>query len=144
MGAAVACNLLRNGVQTTLYDLEGDKNVPDELRSELSSGAQKWAASAAEASAQARVVITALPRPEHVTAAMEGEGGILEGLQKGSTWIEHSTTDFENTIRVKSLVEAKGCFAVEAPLTGGMQILREGKMVVRSILYLNHAIIFGA
>ena len=27
------------------------------------------------------------------------------------------------------MVEAKGAHAVEAPLTGGMQILREGKMV---------------
>jgi len=41
----------------------------------------------------------------------------------------HSTTDFENTAKVRELVEAKGAHAVEAPLTGGMQILRAGKMV---------------
>lgn len=127
MGAAVACNLLRQGVDTTLFDLCGDQNVPDELRAQLKDA--KWASSGAEASAAAEVVITALPRPEHVTAAMEGDTGILAGMRVGTTWIEHSTTDFENTIRVKSLVEAKGGFAVEAPLTGGMQILREGKMV---------------
>ena len=128
MGAALACNLLRHGVETTLFDLCKDQNIPDELRAELVDA--NWAKSAAEATAGAEVVITALPRPEHVTEAMESEGGILEGFRAGTTWVEHSTTDFENTIRVKSLVEAKGGFAVEAPLTGGMQILREGKMVV--------------
>lgn len=43
--------------------------------------------------------------------------------------IEHSTTDFENTLAIKEKVEAKGCNTIEAPLTGGMQLLREGKMV---------------
>ena len=42
--------------------------------------------------------------------------------------VEHST-DFENTNKIKELVEEKGGSAIEAPLTGSMQILREGKMV---------------
>lgn len=127
MGAAVAGNLLRSGVPTTLFDLRGPDSVPEVLRPRLADA--KWAKNAAEAAAASRVVITALPRPEHVSAAFEKPGGILEGFQAGTTWIEHSTTDFQNTIRVKGLVEEKGGYAVEAPLTGGMQILREGKMV---------------
>jgi 3-hydroxyisobutyrate dehydrogenase len=118
---------LRNNVPLTLYDICGDKNVPDVLRDSIS--AAKWAKTAAEAAAESEIVITALPRPEHVSAAFEAESGILEGLQKDAVWIEHSTTDFLNTIRVKEMVEAKGAHAIEAPLTGGMQILREGKMV---------------
>ena len=101
--------------------------MPAPLREKLAGAT--WAASAAEAAAGSEVVITALPKPEHVSAAFESPGGILEGLQAGTTWIEHSTTDFVNTERVRSLVEAKGAHAVEAPLTGGMQILRAGKMV---------------
>ena len=127
VGAAVATNLLRNDVPLVLYDLQGDANVPAPLREKLAGAT--WAASAAEAAAGSEVVITALPKPEHVSAAFESPGGILEGLQAGTTWIEHSTTDFVNTERVRSLVEAKGAHAVEAPLTGGMQILRAGKMV---------------
>jgi 3-hydroxyisobutyrate dehydrogenase len=127
LGAAVASNLLRNGVPLTLYDLEGDKNIPPPLQGLL--GDAKWASSAKEAAAAADVVITALPRPEHVTAAFDGDDGILAGMRPGATWIEHSTTDFENTAKVRERVEAAGGRAVEAPLTGGMQILREGKMV---------------
>ena len=55
--------------------------------------------------------------------------GILAGLQPNSVWIEHSTTDFENTLKIRSEVEKRGAQAVAAPLTGGMQILKVGKMV---------------
>ena len=127
MGAAVATNLLRNNVPVILYDIEGDKNIPEPLRPLLTDAI--WADSAYEAAQKSEVIITALPRPEHVTEAFSGDDGILAGLQPGSTWIEHSTTDFENTEKIKQLVESKGANAVEAPLTGGMQILREGKMV---------------
>ena len=123
MGAAVAANLLRNGVTVNLFDLGGDANVPEALRGGQLDGAV-WASTAAEAAEASSVVITALPRPENVSAAFEAESGILAGLKPGTTWIEHSTTDFENTIRIKDAVEAKGCFAVEAPLTGGMQARR--------------------
>lgn len=133
LGAAVVCNLARNGVPTVLYDLHRGKNVPLDLQPEFAAnekaGKITWADSGALAAAQAQVVITALPKPEHVSAAMECENGVLEGMQAGTVWIDHSTTDFENTIRVKDLVEAKASHAIEAPLTGGMQILRKGKMV---------------
>ena len=127
LGAAVASNLLRNKVPLVLYDVEKDKNIPDPLKGDLAGA--NWADSAKSAAEQSDIVITALPRPEHVTAAFSGSDGILAGLQTGATWIEHSTTDFENTDKIRELVEGKGAHAVEAPLTGGMQILRAGKMV---------------
>ena len=127
LGAAVATNLLRNNVPLVLYDLEGPKNIPEPLRHLLADAT--FVSSAKEAAEQSEVVITALPEPKHVTAAFSGDDGILAGLQPGATWIEHSTTDFLNTEKIRDLVEAKGGHAVEAPLTGGMQILREGKMV---------------
>ena len=127
MGAAVASNLLRNGVSVTLFDVARDANVPSVLKP-LLSGAS-WASSGASLASASDVVITALPKPEHVSAAFFSENGLLAALKPSTTWIEHSTTDFENTLRIKKEVEAKGASAIEAPLTGGMQILREGKMV---------------
>ena len=35
--------------------------------------------------------------PPDVKQAFEGESGILAGLTKGKIWIDHSTTDFEQT-----------------------------------------------
>lgn len=127
LGAAVASNLLRHNVDLTLFDVAGPANIPAELQNDLAGAS--WSSSAKEAAQCSEVIITALPRPEHVTAAFSGDDGILAGMRPGATWIEHSTTDFENTAVIREKVEAKGAHAVEAPLTGGMQILREGKMV---------------
>lgn len=90
MGAAIAGNLLRHEVPLILYDRQKDKGVPVALRDSLARAT--WATSAKEAVSGASVVITALPKPEDVSSAFESEGGILEGLQKGTTWVEHSTT----------------------------------------------------
>ena len=35
--------------------------------------------------------------PPDVKQAFEGESGILAGLGTGKIWIDHSTTDFEQT-----------------------------------------------
>ena len=127
LGAAVASNLIRHDVPLQLFDLQKDANVPKELKDSLSQCT--WASSAREAAENAEVIVTALPRPEHVTAAFAGSDGILAGMTAGDVWLEHSTTDFENTTLIREQVEGKGAHAVEAPLTGGMQILRAGKMV---------------
>jgi len=111
LGAAVASNLLRHGVELTLFDLVGAENVPEPLRHSLAGAT--WATSAKEAAGRSEVVITALPRPEHVTAAFEGDRGILAGLRRGTTWIEHISTDFANTEKVREKVEAAGGRAVE-------------------------------
>ena len=34
--------------------------------------------------------------------------GILAGLQPNSVWIEHSTTDVENTLKIRAEVEKRG------------------------------------
>lgn len=131
LGRAVTGNLIRAGLNPVLYDIQGPK-VADDF---LSQGAT-WANNARELAEQCDVVLTGLPRPEHVSAAMgiKGDGeisddGILAGLKKDSVWIEHSTTDFENTLKIREEVEKRGAKAVAAPVTGGMQILKVGKMV---------------
>lgn len=130
LGQAVTGNLLRAGLNPVLFDIKG----PTVAAPFLEQGAS-WAESARALAEQCDVVMTGLPRPEHVSAAMgitkDGiqADGILAGLQPGAVWIEHSTTDFENTLKIRAEVEKRGAKAVAAPLTGGMQILKVGKMV---------------
>ena len=59
LGAAVASNLVRHGVDLTLFDIAGDENVPDELSGKLAGAV--WVDTAREAAMRAEVVITALP-----------------------------------------------------------------------------------
>ena len=71
LGAAVASNLIRHNVDLTLFDVAGPANIPNELQDDLAGAS--WSSSAKEAAERSEVVITALPRPEHVTAAFNGQ-----------------------------------------------------------------------
>lgn len=55
---------------------------------------------------------------------------VLNYLSKGATWIDHTSTDYRQSIRLSQLAEDKGVHALEAPLTGGMALLKEGNMTV--------------
>ena len=56
--------------------------------------------------------------PPHVKACFEGDNGILAGLDKGKVWIDHSTTDYEQTQNYNGMVIDKGAQLLEAPITG--------------------------
>jgi 3-hydroxyisobutyrate dehydrogenase-like beta-hydroxyacid dehydrogenase len=68
--------------------------------------------------------------PPHVKTAFEGDSGILAGLGQGNIWIDHSTTDYEQTQSFSNLVKAKGAQILEAPITGGLEALKKGQMTV--------------
>lgn len=130
LGTAVTCNLVRANLHPVLFDLKPPN--AEVQREFLDTGRATWAPSLKSVAEQCDVVLTGLPRPEHVSAALDGangEDGLLAGFRKGSVWIEHSTTDIENTMRIRDRLEERGVHCVAAPFTGGMQILRAGKMV---------------
>jgi 3-hydroxyisobutyrate dehydrogenase-like beta-hydroxyacid dehydrogenase len=55
-----------------------------------------------------QIILTALPLPDDVRQVMCGEQGVLESMKPGSIWIDHSTTDYEQTLRLAKLVHDKG------------------------------------
>ncbi|KAK8723834.1 hypothetical protein OTU49_011568 [Cherax quadricarinatus] len=78
----------------------------------------------------ADVIITALPKPANVSDAAEGADGILAGLTEGKVWIDHSTTDSGQTKRYSVEAQKAGAHVLEAPITGGLEALKKGQMVV--------------
>ena len=74
--------------------------------------------------------VSALPKPPDVKLCFEGDAGILSGLSKEKIWIDHSTTDYTQMMEFNKLVTDKGAWAVEAPITGGLEALKKGQMTV--------------
>ena len=68
--------------------------------------------------------------PPDVKAVAEGEAGLLNGLDDGKIWIDHSTTDYEQTMKYNDITKAKGARLLEAPITGGLEALKKGQMTV--------------
>ncbi len=124
LGFHLAHSLVRAGHTVTVTDL--DRSSAEPL---LAAGA-KWADSAAAVAAASDVVFTCLPSPRAVDAVMAGPGGVLEGLAAGGTWIDNSTNDREETMRLAALCEAKGIRVLECPVTGGVHMAATGDITV--------------
>jgi 3-hydroxyisobutyrate dehydrogenase len=122
LGGRLAGSLLRNGHAVAVYDL--DRAAARALEE---AGADR-ADSPAAAARGADVAVTCLPSPGAVAAVVEGEDGILAALAPGSTWIDMSTNDRRELLRLAELVGARGVNTLEAPVTGGVHLAATGEI----------------
>ena len=76
------------------------------------------------------VVITCLPSPKICADVMLGENGILKNISKDKIWIEMSTTDQKEVIRLGKLVAEKNAIALEAPVSGGCHRAATGNIAI--------------
>ena len=116
LGGRLAGSLLRDGHAVAVYDL--DRAAARALEE---AGADR-ADSPAAAARGADVAVTCLPSPGAVAAVVEGEDGILTALAPGSTWIDMSTNDRRELLRLAELAGARGVNTLEAPVTGGVHL----------------------
>ena len=124
VGASLAGNLLRSGVDLTVRDLN-----PELVAKFVADGA-KSASSPKAMAEQCDVVITCLPSPAATASVMEGADGILAGLSAGKIWLEMSTTDEAEVKRLAPLVEAKGATAMDCPVSGGCHRAATGNIAI--------------
>ncbi|GAB2557088.1 NAD(P)-dependent oxidoreductase [Leucobacter ruminantium] len=112
MGSGMSRNLQESGFRLVVTDLRR------EAAESLLAGGAEWADTAAEVARRSDVVITMLPTPRIVSAALHGENGILAGLSAGKTWIDMSTSVPEVADGVREEAEARGIRVVDAPVSG--------------------------
>ena len=124
VGASLAGNLLRHGVDLTVRDLDAQR--VDAL---VARGAKRGD-SPREVAEQVDIVITCLPSPAATAAVMESPDGILAGLSPGKLWLEMSTTDEAEVKRLAPLVEAKGATAMDCPVSGGCHRAASGNISI--------------
>ncbi|TGO02611.1 hypothetical protein PN36_22060 [Candidatus Thiomargarita nelsonii] len=111
MGKPMIFKLLDKGYQVKVYD-----KYPEMAKSVMAAGAV-WEKSPKEAAKNADIVITCLPLPHHLLENMLGEQGAVEGMEKGTTWIDCSTTDYHNTKHIAGVAAQKGILSLEAPVS---------------------------
>lgn len=124
LGEPLAMNLVKAGCDVTVTDLAKD------TATRLIEAGAKWSDDIAGICDDAEVVITALPSPAASRSVVEGENGVFDNLSAGATWIEMSTTDFEDLQRLTDLAKSKGINALECPVTGGVHRAHSGKITI--------------
>lgn len=124
VGAKLAGSLIRNGHDLTVRDL--DEQV---VAGFVARGA-KAAASPRELAAAVDIIVTCLPSPAASSAVAEGEDGFLAVMRPGQVWLEMSTTDYAEVIRLGGLVAARGALFMECPVSGGCHRADTGNIAI--------------
>ena len=122
MGAPMCAALVRAGYQVSATDKRADRKP----------AAVKWGATwqdtPAQAATEAGVLITMLPGPREVRAAMLGEDGALKGLAAGATWIDMTSNSPAAALPIRERAIKQGVTVLEAPVGGGIAAARAGKL----------------
>jgi 3-hydroxyisobutyrate dehydrogenase len=124
LGRHLAASLQRAGFELTVHDL-----AQEAARGLMDQGAQ-WAATPKACALMSDAIITCLPTPAASTQVLTGANGVLEGLARGGTWIEMSTSDDQEIARSASLAASSGIATLEAPVTGGVHRAAAGEITV--------------
>jgi 3-hydroxyisobutyrate dehydrogenase len=124
LGRHLARSLVRGGFDVTVCD--GDTLAVQCL---VAAGARQ-AASPAAAALDADVVITCLPSPASVVEVVsEGDDCVLRAMRSG-TWIDMSTNDRNELLRLAGLAADNGVSTLEAPVTGGVHLAASGALTI--------------
>ena len=124
VGGKLAGSLIRNGHDVTIRDLD-----PHVAQAFLDQGAS-WAESPKALAETSDLIITCLPSPAACSSVMEAEDGIIAGLSEGKVWLEMSTTDDQELVRIAERVNNTGAKAVEAPVSGGCHRAATGNISI--------------
>lgn len=109
MGAPMAKNAAAAGYDVTAYDLSPDARDASAVRT---------VSSPEEALQGADIVVTMLPKGDHVRAALI-DSGALEGTQPGALVIDCSTIAIDDVTTLASAVAEAGRKYIDAPVSGG-------------------------
>ena len=110
MGAPMASNLLKQGHQLSVFDVNADA-----VQRLVEKGAQP-ARSPAQAAEGAEFVITMLPNGDLVHRVLLGEGGVCESLSPQALVIDMSTIHPLQTDKLIADLRAKGFSMMDVPV----------------------------
>lgn len=88
------------------------------------------AASPADAARGADVVITCFPVSSDVESLLDGPGGLLAGLAKGSVLVDCTSGDPATSQRIASRLAAHGVAFLDCPVSGGVAGADAGSLTV--------------
>ena len=124
MGLPMARNVIRGGHAVVGYDLN------PAVMDDLAAADGRVADSPAAAARGGDLVITMVPNPEDVEAAVLGKDGIADGMEDGAVVIVMSTIDPPSSIRVHDRLRERGIRMIEAPVTRSSQHAIDGELGV--------------
>ena len=124
VGGKLAGSLLRHKVPLIVRDLN------EELVASFVQRGARRADSPRAMAEQVDLLITCLPSPAASAGVLESADGVLAGLRPGMVWLEMSTTDQAEIIRLGERVAERGGLAMDCPVSGGCHRAATGNISI--------------
>lgn len=124
LGGKIASNLLSAGFELQVHDLNSA------AAEGLVARGAVWCDTVAAVADDVDGLITCLTSPKISAQVMTGPNGALSAMKPGSVWIETSTTEVNELLRIAELAETSGVGTIEAPVTGGVHRAERGEITV--------------
>ncbi len=121
VGSNLVNNLLKSNNNIFVYD----KN--NESYSRIKQLKNKPCKTLKELAEKSNIIITCLPSPNAVKSVVEN---LLKYFTKKHIWIEMSTTDKDEMIRLSKKVKSRGADVLECPITGGEHRAKSGNISI--------------
>lgn len=124
MGGAMASRIRAAGYALTVYARTPSKAL------DLQTLGAKLAASPADVARASDVVFTMVGHPSDVRSVFLGENGVLSGLSACSVAVDCTSSHPDLARTIAGAARERGCWAVDAPVSGGDVGAREGKLAI--------------
>lgn len=123
MGKPMALNLISDGY--SLFVLEKNSASAELVK----AGARSFK-TPKDIAQESEIVITMLPDSPEVEEVVFGENGVLEGIRKGSVYIDMSTIAPSTARQIYAAMQKKGVEALDAPVSGGQTGAEQGTVSI--------------
>lgn len=123
MGKPMGRNLLKAGFPLVVW------NRTKQRAEDLVREGAKWAPTPHDVASQSDVLITIVSDPPAVEQVLWGERGALDGLRRGSIYIDSSTVSPELAVKASRACAERGVDYIDAPVTGGTWGAEKGELV---------------
>ncbi len=113
MGKPMAHNLLRNGYEVTVYDVNEQTIVQLTECGATAAPSPKAVANVSD------VIITMLPNQEIVKTVLLGESGVIHGARRDAIVVDMSSISPVVSKEIAELLNEQGMHMLDAPVSGG-------------------------
>ena len=124
MGLPMSYRLLQAG-----YDLTVHNRSQGKVKEVAGAGAHA-AASAAQVTREAHVVLACLPDVATSEAIFLGEDGVIANARPGQVLVDHSTVGISTSKECAAAAEAKSASFLDAPISGGTERAADGSLTI--------------
>jgi 3-hydroxyisobutyrate dehydrogenase len=123
MGRPMVANLLKARFPVVVWNRTASRAT------ELVKQGARLAGSPREAAEGADVLITIVSDPPALEEVLWGKSGVLEGLRRGSTYLDSSTVAPTLARRIAAACAERGVKFLDAPVTGGTWGAEKGELI---------------